>query len=412
MSPPPDGTIAPRAGGEGPARSDVPAPASPVLVWSEALRDYDFGPGHPLTPRRFGPGLDLVRETGADREVAPTPADVAVLARLHAAGYIEGVMSFSDHPWQPTAMGIGTADVPAFHGMHEAAALVAGGSVGAVELILSGKAGHAFSPAGGLHHAMRTRASGFCIYNDVALAVATARDAGHRVLYVDLDVHHGDGVQALFWEDPEVLTLSVHESGRSLFPGTGWVEESGGQAAPGTAVNVPLEAGVGDATWWAVVELMLPALAETFRPTFIVSQHGCDSHVLDPLGHLRLSTAAYGRASVLVDQLAHRYAEGRWLATGGGGYDAYRVVPRAWAVIALAQAHRPLPREMPPAWRERWAAEADAFGQSPLPALMTDPEGTVAEDQPAVVARHLELAQVSLEQSISLRRAARHGQTS
>ncbi len=196
--------------------------------------------------------------------------------------FIEQIRSFSDHPWQPAAMGVGTGDVPAFHGMHEASALVAGGSIGAVQRILSGDADHAFSPAGGLHHAMPTRASGFCVYNDVALAVATARDAGHRVLYIDLDVHHGDGTQAMFWDDPEVLTFSIHESGSSLFPGTGSTDETGGAAAAGTAVNVPLGASSGDASWWPAIERMLPAVCTAFKPTFIVSQHGCDSHASRP----------------------------------------------------------------------------------------------------------------------------------
>ena len=264
-------------------------------------------------------------------------------------------------------MGVGSVDVPAFHGMHEASALVAGASIGAVERILAGEAEHAFSPAGGLHHALRSRASGFCVYNDVALAVAAARDAGHRVFYVDLDVHHGDGTQALFWDDPEVLTFSIHENGRTLFPGSGWDDETGGEQARGAAVNVPLEEWSGDASWWPIVEQVIPALADTFGPTFIVSQHGCDSHALDPLAHLRLTTASYQRACALIDAVAHRYCEGRWLATGGGGYDAFRVVPRSWAIVWLAQAHRAVPDETPPAWRERWTEPAEAFGQAPLP---------------------------------------------
>jgi acetoin utilization protein AcuC len=294
-------------------------------------------------------------------------------------------------------MGIGTMDVPAFHGMHDASALVAGGSIGAVRRILGGGAVHAFSPAGGLHHAMRTRASGFCVYNDVALAVAAARDGGHRVLYVDLDVHHGDGTQALFWEDPSVLTWSIHESGHSLFPGTGWPDETGADAAAGTVLNTPLEAGSGDDSWWPIVELVLPAIADAFRPTFLVSQHGCDSHALDPLGHLRLTTSAYARACALVDAIAHRHCEGRWLATGGGGYDVYRVVPRSWAIVWSAQAHRPLPSETPASWRERWSSAASDFRQAPLPELLVDPPGLVAPDPEPVVARNAATAQRALE---------------
>jgi acetoin utilization protein AcuC len=378
---------------------------APVLVWSEALRDYDFGPGHPLTPRRFGPGVDLLRAVGAARILEPALATDEQIARLHAAHFIEQVHSFSDHPWQPAAMGVGSGDVPAFHGMHEASALVVGGSLGAVEGILAGEAQHAFSPAGGLHHAMRTRAAGFCIYNDVALAVARARDAGHRVLYVDLDVHHGDGTQAFFWNDPQVLTYSIHESGHSLFPGTGMIEETGGPDAPGLAVNTPLDEGSGDESWWSVLELVLPALASAFRPTFIVSQHGCDSHALDPLAHLRLTTASAHRAARLVDRLAHEHAEGRWLATGGGGYDAYRVVPRAWALVWLAQAHQEPPEETPASWRARWTAEGEAFGQAPLPSALIDPAGTVAAESDERVEHNLQRAQAALERSLELQAA-------
>jgi acetoin utilization protein AcuC len=343
-----------------------------------------------------------MRAVGAERIVAPEMAGDEALARLHAPRYIDQVRSFSDHPWQPPAMGVGTLDVPAFHGMHEASALVAGGSIGAVERIVAGEADHAFSPAGGLHHAMRSRASGFCVYNDVALAVAAARDAGHRVLYLDLDVHHGDGTQTFFWDDADVLTFSIHQEGSTLFPGTGWLDESGGDEAPGTAVNVPLEAGSGDASWWPAVELALPALAEAFKPTFVVSQHGCDSHASDPLANLRVTTASYERACRLVDRLAHEYADGRWLASGGGGYDAYRVVPRSWALIWLAQAHRDVPAETSSQWRGRWTDEAESFGQAPLPAAFIDPPDLVAPDSGPMVERGLATARRSVEQSLGL----------
>ena len=361
---------------------------APLVVWGEAILDYDFGPEHPLTPRRFGPGLDLLRAVGAARFLVPPEATDAQLERLHRRAYIRQVRSFSGDPWQPSAMGIGSGDCPPFHGMHEASATVAGGSIAAMEAILAGEASHAFNPGGGLHHAMAGHASGFCIYNDVALAVATARDAGHRVLYVDIDVHHGDGTQALFWDDPTVLTVSVHEDGRSLFPGTGAVAERGGPDAPGSALNVPLEAYSGDASWLLAIESVLPALAEAFRPTILVSQHGCDTHVYDPLAHLRVTTAAYARATALLDEVAHRWCDDRWLATGGGGYDAYRVVPRSWSLVWLAQAHQPVPEQTPAPWRERWSTEAARFRQAPLPEVFLDPPGTATSEPDGVRERN------------------------
>jgi acetoin utilization protein AcuC len=374
----------------------------PIVVWSEGIRAYDFGPSHPLTPRRFGPGIDLVRAVGARRFLEPVEATDEALGRLHEARYVRQVRSFSDDPWQPPAMGIGPGDCPPFHGIHEASALVAGGSLAAAASVVEGEATHAFSPGGGLHHAMAARASGFCIYNDVALAVAAARDAGHRVLYVDLDVHHGDGTQDLFWDDPEVLTVSFHESGRTLFPGTGGLDETGGPGAEGTAVNVPFEMMTGDASWWAAVGSMLPALAEAFRPTFLVSQHGCDSHVLDPLAHVRLTTRAYIRATHLLDEIAHQWCEGRWVATGGGGYDAYRVVPRSWALVWLAQAHRPVPDVLPADWRRTWSEEATRYGQAPLPTAFADEDRFALPEPDGLASRNGRTAATALARSLDL----------
>ena len=255
--------------------------------------------------------------------------------------------------------------MPPFAGMHEAAAAVAGGSLRAMDAILRGDVDHAFHPGGGLHHAMPARASGFCVYNDVALAVAAARAAGLRVLYVDLDVHHGDGVEAIHADDPGVLTVSFHESGRYLFPGTGAADDIGRGAAAGTVVNVPLEPYTGEGAWLAAVEALVPELAAAFRPDVVVSQHGADSHAWDPLAHLRVTTTAMGAAARLVDAVAHRHAGGRWLATGGGGYAIYRVVPRAWALTWLAGAHREAPEALPAEWRERWSAEAESWDGGP-----------------------------------------------
>ena len=367
--------------------------AGALVVYGPGSDRYDFGLLHPLTPRRFGPGIGLLRASGADRFLAPEPASDAELARLHEPAYVDVVRRLSGDPDGPPERGIGPGDDPAFAGMHEAAATVAGGSLAAMRAILAGRALHAFHPGGGLHHALAGRASGFCVYNDVALAVALARDAGHRVLYVDMDVHHGDGVQALFWDDPAVLTFSLHETGETLFPGTGRVEERGGPGAEGTAVNVPLQPGTGDASWLAALETVVPALAEAFRPTMLVTQHGCDSHLLDPLAHLRLTTAAYRRAAALVDEVAHRWCEGRWLATGGGGYDVYRVVPRAWALVWLAQAHLEPPLVTPAEWRARWEDEAERWRQAPLPEALLDAPDLAGPESPAIAAANARMVE-------------------
>ncbi|MEI7742237.1 MAG: acetoin utilization protein AcuC [Chloroflexota bacterium] len=348
-------------------------PAGPLLVFGPRSTTYDFGSRHPLTPLRFGPGIDLLRSVGAEPGLAPEPAVDAALLGLHRPEYIAAVRRLSADPGGPGEMGLGTSDNPAFAGMHEAGAMVAGGSLAAMEAILRGDAEHAHHPGGGLHHAMAARAWGFCLYNDVALAVVRARAAGLRVLYVDLDVHHGDGVAALTFDDPGVLTVSLHESGRFLFPQTGFPDELGRGAAAGTAVNMPFEPYAGDPSWLPAVRALVPVLGAVFGPDVIVSQHGADAHAWDPLADLRVTTAAMAEAARIVDGVAHRWAEGRWLATGGGGYDAYRVVPRAWALTWLAGAHRHPEAATPPAWRDRWEADAAAFGTPGMPGAFLDP---------------------------------------
>jgi acetoin utilization protein AcuC len=344
----------------------------PLLVFGPRSTTYDFGPAHPLTPRRFGPGISLLETLGAVPNLAPEPASDDELRWIHDEAYIETVKAFSRDPSAPSRVGIGPGDTPAFPGMHEASAAVAGGSLRAMEAILRGDVLHAFHPGGGLHHAMRHRAGGFCVYDDPALAIARARRDQLRVLYIDLDVHHGDGVQMIHWADPEVMTVSIHESGHALFPGTGFPDELGGPGAEGTAVNIPLDPGTGETGWVEALEIALPTLAKAFQPDIVVSQHGADSHAFDPLAHLLVTTTAMGRAAHLVDQLAHQHAGGRWLATGGGGYDVYRVVPRMWSHVWLAQSHANAHGELDPAWRERWAGEAEQYGQSPIPTTLDD----------------------------------------
>ena len=372
-----------------------------LLVFGPRSTDYDFGPDHVLTPRRFGPGIDLLRAVGAEPGLAPDPAPDADLRLCHVQEYIEVVRRFSVDPFGPMEAGIGWGDNPPFADMHEASAAVAGGSMRAMEAILDGRVEHAFHPGGGLHHAMRARASGFCIYNDPALAIARARRDGLRVMYIDLDVHHGDGVQALFWDDPGVLTFSIHESGRYLFPGTGDADEVGEGASAGTVVNVPLPPYAGEAAWYPIVESYLPALAAAFGPDLIVSQHGADSHGWDPLAHLHVTTTAHGKAARLIDALAHQFGGGRWLATGGGGYDAYRVVPRTWALTWLAGAHREVPSATPEAWRARWADEAAGYGQAPLPERFDDePNAGIPHDLTQEASEQRALALAAIHRSV------------
>ena len=346
----------------------------PLLVYGPRSTTYDFGSSHPLTPRRFGPGISLLEALGAVPGLAPEPATDEELGWIHDEGYIATVKAFSKDPGAPGRAGIGPGDTPAFAGMHEASAAVGGGSLRAMEAILRGEVLHAFQPGGGLHHAMRHRAGGFCVYDDPALAIARARRDGLRVLYIDLDVHHGDGVQTIHWADPGVMTVSIHETGMALFPGTGFADELGGPGAEGTAVNIPLDPGTGEIGWIEALEMALPPLAAAFQPAVVVSQHGADSHAFDPLAHLMVTTTAMGRAARLVDSLAHQHAGGRWLATGGGGYDVYRVVPRTWAQVWLAQSHATAPGDLPSAWRDRWADDAANYGQSPIPTTLDDPE--------------------------------------
>jgi acetoin utilization protein AcuC len=350
---------------------------SVVLPWDDALVAYDFGPAHPLNPVRVDLTIRLARALGlldlpGLRIVAPEPADDALLELVHEPGYIAAVRRVSADPRAPELdRGLGTPDNPAFAGMHDAASLIAGASVAAARAVWSGEAEHAVNVAGGLHHAMPGAASGFCIYNDPALAIAWMLEQGaERVAYVDVDVHHGDGVERAFWDDPRVLTISLHESGRYLFPGTGFPDETGGPAADGFAVNVALPPGTTDGAWLRAFHAIVPPLLDEFRPQVLVSQHGCDSHVLDPLAHLGLTLDAQRTSYAALHRLAHEHAGGRWVALGGGGYELVEVVPRAWTHLIGEAAGRPVPpeTEVPEEWR---AYVLERLGV-PAPQRMTD----------------------------------------
>ncbi|MDQ1009163.1 acetoin utilization protein AcuC [Streptomyces sp. V4I23] len=347
-----------------------------LLMWDEAVTKYDFGSSHPMDPVRLALTMGLVRAYGLDRAmdvVAARPAGDSTLRLVHREDYVTAVRAASEDPARADqSYGLGTVDDPAFAGMHEASALIAGQSVGAAEAVWRGNAAHAVNFAGGLHHAMPGAAAGFCIYNDASLAIARLLELGaERVAYVDVDVHHGDGVQAAFWDDPRVLTISLHEHPRTLFPQTGWPEETGGTgAAEGSAVNVALPAGTGDEGWLRAFHAVVPELLAGFRPQVLVSQHGADTHFEDPLAHLAVSLDAQRAVQEACHELAHAHADGKWVALGGGGYEVVDVVPRSWTHLVGIAAHQPVDPEsvIPSTWRGEVYARTRQLG----PARMTD----------------------------------------
>jgi acetoin utilization protein AcuC len=333
-------------------------PCSVAAPWDERLLGYDFGPSHPLAPVRVELTVALARELGVLDGVDVTgfePATDEVLQLVHTTGYVDAVKQAGESLRADPAHGLGTPDDPVFPAMHEASALVAGASLVAVRAVFDGTHDHAVNISGGLHHAMPDNASGFCIYNDPAIAIAWLLGQGvDRVAYVDIDVHHGDGVQAVFWNDPRVLTISLHESGRTLFPGTGDPAETGGPNADGSAVNVAFDPGTGDEEWHAAFDAVVPTALRKFAPSYLVTQHGCDTHAYDPLANLLLTVDGQRLAHTKLHDLAHEVCEGRWLAVGGGGYELVQVVPRTWTHLLAIASGRPIDpgTETPTEWRE------------------------------------------------------------
>jgi acetoin utilization deacetylase AcuC-like enzyme/GNAT superfamily N-acetyltransferase len=357
------------------------------LLFHEGELAYDLGAGHPLNPRRLVALIDLLQTAGLwnkeDPEQLPVrAATVKELQLVHSPDYIAAVQRLSllktgeNQDTAPDGLqseqelaskyGFSEGDTPAVPGMHDIAALIACGTLVAISAVMGLPEGgifpseeerplHVFHPAGGLHHAFAGRASGFCIYNDAAVAIAhVLRATEAKVLYLDFDAHHGDGVQQAFYDEPRVMTISLHETGHSLFPGTGDVLELGEGLGRGYSVNLPLEPFTEDGSSIEVMHAVLRPLALSFAPDLIVSNHGCDTHAWDPLTHLSLTMRGIQAQVKLAHELAHTYCAGRWVAVGGGGYDLYRVVPRAWAMLWVEMSGQPLPQRLPEAWIERW----------------------------------------------------------
>ncbi|MFS0775660.1 acetoin utilization protein AcuC [Neobacillus sp. 3P2-tot-E-2] len=348
------------------------------FVFSEELLNYKFSNNHPFNQFRLKLTVDLLHRLNAldnKQVVPPRIATDEELSLVHDPSYIDAVKmaGYGQLPLQVAEnYGLGTEDTPIFPNMHEASALLVGGALTAVDQVMTGQAVHALHLGGGLHHGFRGKASGFCIYNDSSVAIKYLQDKYNaRVLYVDTDAHHGDGVQWSFYDDPNVCTLSIHETGRYLFPGTGNVNERGQGKGYGYSFNIPVDAFTEDESWLHVYTQSIKEVAEFFKPDVILTQNGADSHYFDPLTHLSASMKIYREIPKLAHEIAHQYCGGKWIAVGGGGYDIWRVVPRAWALIWMemtenSNCYGSLPQD----WIEYWQGKAPVS----LPMNWEDPD--------------------------------------
>ncbi|QMV40307.1 acetoin utilization protein AcuC [Cohnella cholangitidis] len=351
---------------------------------------YCFSEDHPFHPFRIELTEDLLRRCGAlpdERIVAPFPLEEAdqVIRKIHRKDYVDTAIALSAA--NPDARIVSNAeqygleadgDTPYFPGMHEATVAVAAGSLAAADAVMSGRADRALHLAGGLHHAFPNRSSGFCVYNDAAAAITYLRDKYKaRVLYIDTDVHHGDGVQWFFYTDPDVFTLSIHETGKFLFPGSGFAHERGDSSGYGSCLNLSMEPYTEDDSWLDCFSQAIEKVAHAYRPDIIVSQHGCDAHAFDPLAHIHCSMRIYREMPKIIHRLADRYTEGKWVALGGGGYDHWRVVPRAWSLLWLEMSGHSLLTQIDSAFcggllPEQWSAFQSPSKPSDLPNTWLD----------------------------------------
>ncbi len=343
------------------------------VVWDPRFLEYDFGPGHPFTEKSRASAVGLFEQTLAPDEpdavewVREVPvASDEVLGRFHVAEYLETVRAAAVAP-SPRFLDRG--DTPSFLGCFDASARLVGGTVSALEGTRR-DAVPGFAPGGGFHHAAPDRASGFCIFNDVAVAVATALANNRRTAYLDLDAHHGDGVMYGFYRDGRLLDIDFHQDGRTLFPGTGAVDEIGAGDGAGRKVNVPLPPGSGDEALVPLAERLLPPLLREHRPELIVLQHGVDGHVGDPLARLAYTSDGYAQVDRLVVRLAGEVGAGL-VVTGGGGYRAASV-SRVLARVARLAAGFPLD-EPEGALPERWRHEFAAAFHTPAPTTWSEP---------------------------------------
>lgn len=324
-----------------------------AYVYSDEFLKYDFGPGHPLTPIRLKLTYELSRSKGLfnDQNVNVVPPRVASeeeVRLFHSEEYISLVKRLSKVGHGLLDLG----DTPAFKGVYEASAMTVGASLEAVDAVMSGRADHGMNISGGLHHAHEDRASGFCVFNDPAVSIVYLKKKYHleRVMYFDMDAHHGDGVMYGFYADAGVLDVDFHEDGRYLFPGTGFTSETGEKEGEGFKVNIPVPPGTGDEPYLTGFREIVPTLVRAYEPEFILVQCGGDSHADDLLAHLQLTTRTYEEIITSLHKLAHEVASGRIVAFGGGGYNVANVA-RCWTVVAAGLGEIQLTNDVPNEWK-------------------------------------------------------------
>jgi len=341
-----------------------------AFIYSDALLDYDFGESHPLRPERLNLTFGLIKAQGTlglnnVSVVRPKAADSSDLLLFHKERYIEAVKRFSE-------VGHGlldSGDTPAYKGCYESSLLLVGASLAAVDLVMRKEVEHAFNPVGGLHHAHPDRASGFCIFNDPALCIAylKKRYGLQRIMYLDIDAHHGDGVMYGFYSDPSVLDIDFHEDGRYLFPGTGFTNEIGEGEGRGYKVNIPVPPFTYDGPYLNAFRQIVPRLTRAYEPEIILMQCGADSHANDLLAHLDLTTNAYGEIVSTIHQLAHEVCDRRLVLLGGGGYNLGNAV-RCWT-IAFNELAEARPREEIP---KEWLKLYRNLGEGEPPRILHD----------------------------------------
>lgn len=347
-----------------------------AFIYSDEFISYRFSEEHPFNQKRVVMTKDLLEKSNTltnSHIILPRTATDEEICLIHTPEYMEAVKNASKgllSEEEGYYYGIGTEDTPFFTNMHEASSLLVGGSLTAVEAVMEGKAEHALNLGGGLHHGFSKKASGFCIYNDGAIAIKYLREKYNlKVLYIDTDAHHGDGVQDAFYDDPNVCTVSIHETGRYLFPGTGNIAERGLKLGYGYSFNFPIDAFTEDESFLDIYEHALTEIAYYFKPDIVVTQNGADAHCYDPLTHLSATMKIYEQIPVLAHKIAHQYCRGRWVALGGGGYDIWRVVPRAWGQVwNVMSAGSPLYGEIPAEWLTTW----EHLSPFPLPKTWED----------------------------------------